>query len=142
MLEYVKQCVSLSDCHLTAEERSLLSVVYKNITGNLRNSWRIVHHLSTQRSSAGALFQREAALLKRQQSKIEQELVSVCQDVLKLLESRLLPVALAGEEAVFYHKMYVTCQVFSLSNHNRFLFPFRRIFDVFTRLTPLLLTPL
>ena len=103
MLDYVKRCIMLSNARLSAEERSLLSVAYKSITGNIRSSWRTLTQL--QQNEMGRATRREAFLLQKQREKIERELIDTCEDALKLLEMRLIPVAAPGDECVFYHKM-------------------------------------
>ena len=40
VVKYIKTIVENYGAQLTIEERNLLSVAYKNITNNLRNSWR------------------------------------------------------------------------------------------------------
>lgn len=103
MLLYVKRIVTLSSGRLTAEERSLLSIVYKTITGTMRGSWRILAHLE---ESIGPKSQPwERALMRKQRETIERDLINTCEDVLLLLETEVLPVASPGEELVFYQKM-------------------------------------
>jgi len=103
MVEYVKGMVSFSEARLSAEERSLLSVAYKNLTGSLRSSWRIVSHIQevNGRRSNG----RENALMRQEKDGIEHELIDVCEDVLNLLNTTLIPAAKPGDETVFYYKM-------------------------------------
>ncbi|EGO27907.1 hypothetical protein SERLADRAFT_435677 [Serpula lacrymans var. lacrymans S7.9] len=88
---------------LNIEERNLLSVAYKNITNTLRSSWRIVDTLEKMESSRASI--RQVSLIRRQRSRIEQELADTCKDIVKLLDERLLPSAKQGEEKVFYYKM-------------------------------------
>lgn len=102
MLEYVKGFISLGS-RLNVEERSLLSVAYKNITGTLRSSWRVISHIE---DSDGRLSNdKERALMRDEKGRIEGELISVCEDILNLLATTLIPAASPGDETVFYHKM-------------------------------------
>lgn len=39
---------------------------------------------------------------------VEEELKSICEDILQVLEKHLIPCAVGGESRVFYYKMYVT----------------------------------
>jgi len=103
MLEYVKAAIRVSDAHLSVDERSLLSVAYKNLTSNLRSSWRIVSHFeeyATTKSRA-----HELRLTRSSKLEIERELISICEDVLRLLSHTLIPAARPGDEVVFYYKM-------------------------------------
>ena len=44
-------------------------------------------------------------MIRDYRSKIEQELSNICEGILKLLESRLIPFAAIGDSKVFYLKM-------------------------------------
>ncbi|KAI0299113.1 14-3-3 protein [Multifurca ochricompacta] len=105
VIKQLKSIISYSDAHLTMEERNLLSIAYKHITGILRTSWRTVEGIEKQERSSGRATPREQALIRRQREKIELELADACQDLLDLLDRHLVPAAEAGEERVFYYKM-------------------------------------
>lgn len=75
------------DARLTVEERSMLSVAYKNITNDLRNSWRVIDQLETLEVSRAR--SRPMALIRIEKSRIEQELVGACKDIVKV---RICPV--------------------------------------------------
>ena len=96
-----------SDARLGMEERNLLSIAYKHITGTLRTSWRTVEGIEKVETSNGRATLREQALIRRQREKIELELADACKDLLDLLDRHLVPAAEAGEERVFYLKMHV-----------------------------------
>ncbi|KAG2558122.1 hypothetical protein PVAP13_8NG130200 [Panicum virgatum] len=66
---------------LSVEERNLLSVAYKNVIG------------------------AHAASIRAYRSKIEAELARICDGILALLDSHLVPSAGAAESKVFYLKM-------------------------------------
>jgi len=103
MLEYVKGIIAYSKARLSVEERSLLSVAYKNITGGLRHSWRAIttiEEIENRRAS-----RKEVLLMQKQRAGIERELVRACEDVLNLVTSTLIPAAAPGDETVFYYKM-------------------------------------
>ncbi|KAF3545211.1 hypothetical protein DY000_02000445 [Brassica cretica] len=88
---------------LTVEERNLLSVAYKNVIGSLRAAWRIVSSIEQKEESRKN--EEHATLVKGYRSKVETELSSVCEGILKLLDSHLIPSAAASESKVFYLKM-------------------------------------
>jgi 14-3-3 protein len=89
------------------EERNLLSIAYKHITGTLRTSWRTVEGIEKQEIKNSRATLRERALIRRQREKIELELADACRDLLDLLDQHLVSAAEPGEERVFYLKMYV-----------------------------------
>jgi len=100
---------------LSSEERNLLSVAYKNIVGAKRSSWRVISSIE-QKGGDKDNFAGEY------RKKIEEELRTVCGEVLELLDEHLVKDALAkieetkpdvdpvkrnlmAESAVFYLKM-------------------------------------
>ncbi|KAF9009103.1 14-3-3 protein [Cyathus striatus] len=106
VVEQIKIVISNFNAQLTIDERSLLSIAYKNITNDLRNGWRVidsVEKLQIARSSTSGSGQ--LSLIRRQRDRVEKELTDVCKDIVFLLDKQLLPAARPGEEAVFYSKM-------------------------------------
>lgn len=105
MVEFMeKVSASLGESEeLTVEERNLLSVAYKNVIGARRASWRIISSIEQKEESRGN--EDHVNTIKGYRSKIEAELSSICDGILKLLESKLIPSASAGDSKVFYLKM-------------------------------------
>jgi len=98
----MKQVAALGE-ELTVEERNLLSVAYKNVIGVRRASWRVVSSIENKEQSKG---QKELAeKVKEYRIKIENELDTICNDILQLLDQHLIPSAVSGESQVFYYKM-------------------------------------
>ena len=88
---------------LTVEERNLLSVAYKNVIGARRASWRIVSSIEQKEESRKN--EEHVAQIKEYRGKIEAELSNICDGILKLLDSHLVPSSTAAESKVFYLKM-------------------------------------
>ncbi|KAK3025930.1 hypothetical protein RJ639_040846 [Escallonia herrerae] len=88
---------------LTVEERNLLSVAYKNVIGARRASWRIISSIEQKEEGRGN--EAHVAAIRDYRSKIEDELSGICDGILKLLDSRLVPSAAVGDSKVFYLKM-------------------------------------
>merc|ERR1712112_642786 len=86
---------------LSNEERNLLSVAYKNVVGARRSSWRVIS--SIEQKTEGS--EKKQQLAKEYREKVEKELRDICQDVLGLLDSFLIPKASNAESKVFYLKM-------------------------------------
>lgn len=110
MANAMKQVTKINS-DLTSEERNLLSVAYKNIVGAKRSSWRVISSIEQKATEKQAL----AGDYRKQ---IEEELRTVCGEVLQLLDEHLVEDALAkieenktdndqtvAESAVFYLKM-------------------------------------
>lgn len=72
---------------LVVEERNMLSVAYKNVVGQRRASWRTLEgDKNTDDSENDSVKQ----LKKRYKQVVENELQAKCQEVLDLLENKLL----------------------------------------------------
>jgi 14-3-3 protein epsilon len=106
VIQQVKELIYQHSPELTIDERNLLSVAYKNVTNTLRNSWRSLDgHDKAELARSLPTNYRHLALIRGQKRRIEQELTGICKDIVKLLDSQLIPAAQAGEETVFYMKM-------------------------------------
>jgi 14-3-3 protein epsilon len=78
-------------------------VAYKNVIGARRASWRIISSIEQKEESRGN--ESHVGLIKEYRGKIEAELSKICEGILKLLESHLVPSAGGAESKVFYLKM-------------------------------------
>ncbi|KAG4954794.1 hypothetical protein JHK87_040388 [Glycine soja] len=104
MVEFMeKVSASAESEELTVEERNLLSVAYKNVIGARRASWRIISSIEQKEESRGN--EDHVAVIRDYRSKIEAELSNICDGILKLLDTRLVPSAASGDSKVFYLKM-------------------------------------
>ncbi|AET38991.1 uncharacterized protein Ecym_3513 [Eremothecium cymbalariae DBVPG len=103
MVENMK-AVASSGHELSVEERNLLSVAYKNVIGARRASWRIVSSIE-QKEEAKEKSEYQVKLIRTYRSKIESELTKICDDILSVLDTHLIPSATTGESKVFYYKM-------------------------------------
>ncbi|XP_012446693.2 14-3-3-like protein [Gossypium raimondii] len=100
-MEKVSACAENEE--LSVEERNLLSVAYKNVIGARRASWRIISSIEQKEESRGN--EEYVAKIRDYRAKIEYELSSISDGILKLLDKRLIPAASAAESKVFYLKM-------------------------------------
>lgn len=98
-----KVSANVENEELSVEERNLLSVAYKNVIGARRASWRIISSIEQKEESRGN--EDHVTMIRDYRSKIETELSNICDGILKLLDSRLIPSASAGDSRVFYLKM-------------------------------------
>lgn len=107
--ESIKDIAIHIDARLTIDERSLLSVAYKMKSNSLRTALR----LTTKLSNAPSNTPRQVKLGEAECKRIERELAIVCEDVVALLKTRLMPGAADhGEERVFLLKMSVACRIY------------------------------
>ncbi|KAF5200679.1 14-3-3-like protein [Thalictrum thalictroides] len=100
-MENVAKTVEVEE--LTVEERNLLSVAYKNVIGARRASWRIISSIEQKEENRGN--EDHVVAIKEYRGKIETELSKICDGILSLLDSHLVPSATAAESKVFYLKM-------------------------------------
>ncbi|XP_042481390.1 14-3-3-like protein [Macadamia integrifolia] len=104
MVEFMEKVTATAESEeLTIEERNLLSVAYKNVIGARRASWRIISSIEQKEESRGN--EDHVVTIRDYRSKIESELSSICDGILRLLDSRLVPSASSGDSKVFYLKM-------------------------------------
>lgn len=104
MVEFMEKVSNfLGSEELTVEERNLLSVAYKNVIGARRASWRIISSIEQKEESRGN--EEHVNSIREYRSKIENELSKICDGILKLLDSKLIPSATSGDSKVFYLKM-------------------------------------
>lgn len=100
-MEKVAKTVDVEE--LTVEERNLLSVAYKNVIGARRASWRIISSIEQKEESKGN--DDHVAMIKDYRAKVESELSTICESILNLLDTHLIPTSTTGESKVFYLKM-------------------------------------
>ncbi|OQV20951.1 14-3-3 protein epsilon [Hypsibius exemplaris] len=111
MVVAVKQLVQSSTTELTAEERNLLSVAFKNVTGTRRGAWRILSSLEAKEESkisSGTQndgTERKLAQTIKLRQEVENEMKVICSEIVGLLDKTLIPHASSGESKVFYFKM-------------------------------------
>jgi len=97
------QKVGDSDEELSVEERNLLSVAYKNAVGSRRAAWRIITSVEQKEKSKGN--EGQAKFAKEYSVRVENELQKICDQILGLLDAKLIKNASSGESKVFYQKM-------------------------------------
>jgi len=101
MIDYIKK-IALSESELTVEERNLLSVAYKNSVGSRRTAWRALSSIEQKDEAKGG---SHLTLIREYKKKVEAELSKYCQEIVKLLDDRLIATTTNSEGKVFYLKM-------------------------------------
>jgi len=106
MAEFMKELVIATDSCLSAEERNLLSVAYKNVVGTRRSSWRVVSSIESKAGVSTESSESTKQIMADYRKKIEEELVKICLNVIDLLDKQLIPSSEEDSESnVFYYKM-------------------------------------
>lgn len=98
MVDHMK-AVAQQPQELSVEERNLLSVAYKNVIGSRRASWRVISSIEQKGE------QERLPLIREYKAKIEDELLEICNDILSIIETELIPNSTSEEGKVFYFKM-------------------------------------
>jgi 14-3-3 protein epsilon len=98
MVDHMKAVAVLS-VELSIEERNLLSVAYKNVIGSRRASWRVISSIEAKGEGD------KLSLITGYKRKIEDELETICADILRIIKDFLIPNSASDEGKVFYHKM-------------------------------------
>jgi 14-3-3 protein epsilon len=103
--EMVKAMKAVSELNveLTVEERNLLSVAYKNVVGSRRASWRIISSIEQKEESRGNT--QHVPRIQEYRKKVEKELSDICNDILNIIDTNLIPAATTEESKVFFYKM-------------------------------------
>lgn len=102
MIEEMKKVAEIGE-DLSLEERNLLSVAYKNVVGARRASWRIIESIRKKQESDNNAD--KVALIKDYKQKVMDELTTICDEILQLLQTKLIPATEDPESKVFYYKM-------------------------------------
>jgi len=85
---------------LQMEERNLVSVAYKNLSGNKRTAWRALTAIEENPK-----YEKYHEKTKAYKVKIEEELKKICKDAIKDIDTTLFKNASSAEAKVFYLKM-------------------------------------
>ena len=105
MVQLVKD-MAIKYVDLTAEERNLLSLAFKNIIGLRRAAWRILCSLQARElDKMKGEASKELDVIIEYKAIVEKELDDICQDILTLLDESLIPKVFQNEAVVYYHKM-------------------------------------
>eukprot|EP00974_Lingulodinium_polyedra_P078277 7579371-Lingulodinium_polyedra.AAC.1 len=92
---------------LSAEERSLLNVAFKNAVGSRRAAWRSIADAEQEEMGKGNEEQAQHAW--EYCTQVVHELTEICDVLLGLLDGSLIAKATTNESKVFYLKMKADC---------------------------------
>ncbi|XP_011403333.2 PREDICTED: 14-3-3 protein zeta-like [Amphimedon queenslandica] len=112
MAKYMKSKVQ-KDSNLSMDERSLLSVAFKNVIGSRRASWRTLQVQESKTEEGKTKGAIPLEITKEYKKKVETELTEIIDEVIELLDSKLI-LKKANDEItdekeietqIFYYKM-------------------------------------
>lgn len=102
MIDFVKN-FAVTEGELTAEERRIVSVAYKNVVGSKRAEYRVLSAIEQKESRKGNETNKE--YIKKYKATIEEELKDKCREILGLIENYLYPNSKSDESRIFFLKM-------------------------------------
>eukprot|EP01063_Lacrimia_lanifica_P030770 TRINITY_DN494_c0_g1_i1.p1 TRINITY_DN494_c0_g1~~TRINITY_DN494_c0_g1_i1.p1 ORF type:complete len:252 (+),score=117.46 TRINITY_DN494_c0_g1_i1:57-812(+) len=102
MVVCLKKVVKQSP-ELTAEERNLLAVAYKQVLHPRRVAWRVVASLESVEDMKGN--RDTARLVGGYKRLLEKEMTDLCEDCIQVIDKALLPNVKQVDEQVFYLKL-------------------------------------
>jgi len=102
MVKAISQVVE-KHSKLSAEERNLLSVAYKNVIGARRSAWRTIN--AEEQKFRDKNDPEHEKLARDYRAEIEKELTDTCNEILKVLDDHLIKNAEDDDAKVFYRKM-------------------------------------
>jgi 14-3-3 protein epsilon len=91
------------DANLTADERNLLSVAYKALTGSRRSALRTINAFLEDENIKG--IPERLAKLTELRTTLVAELDKYCDELITLTDAKLLPAAADASTKVFFHKL-------------------------------------
>ena len=101
----MKEVVSIKK-ELTIEERSYLSVAYKNAIGSRRSAWRVLKSIHPRPDLQEEKQKEKANLILESRRTIEKEITGICEDVIDILALLLKKDdEMEASDKVFYRKM-------------------------------------
>nr|AFZ78830.1 14-3-3 protein [Coptotermes formosanus] len=101
VISIIKNIITIGP--LTAEERNLLSVAYKALTGNRRTALRTVNAFLEDPSVQPQT--ERISKLQELKTKLTKELDDYCKEIVELVDAKLLPSATEPAHRVFYEKL-------------------------------------
>ena len=103
MMNFLEEMVIGKSEDLSSDERNLLSIAYKNTISLRRTAVRTL--LAYQMKEQKKTESHYLPFIMEYKAKVEEELIKLCQRVISIIDTHLLPRAKENESKVFYYKM-------------------------------------
>lgn len=103
MIEFLEEMLKSRTGDLNSDERNLLSIAYKNAVSTRRSALRTVmaYEMKEKKKETSTFL----PYIQEYRKKIEDELTKMCENVISVIDSHLVPRAGDDEAKVFYLKM-------------------------------------
>ena len=100
MVEFLKPVLDQKGGDVTSDERNLLSVAFKNLISSKRTAWRTITAIEQNPK-----YQKFADALAAYKKQIEEGLYRDCENVISIIQSKVLSKASEVEAKAFFVKM-------------------------------------
>jgi hypothetical protein len=100
MVEFLKSVLDQKGADLTADERNLLSVAFKNLISSKRTAWRTISAIEQNPK-----YQKFGSSLVEYKRKIENGLYKDCENIIQIVQSKVLSKVAENEAKAFFVKM-------------------------------------
>lgn len=100
MVDFLKPVLDQKGGDVTSDERNLLSVAFKNLISSKRTAWRTISAIEQNPK-----YQKFADALAAYKKQIEEGLYKDCENVIQIIQSRVLSKASEVEAKAFFVKM-------------------------------------
>ncbi|RHY90714.1 hypothetical protein DYB37_010667 [Aphanomyces astaci] len=100
MAGHMKAVATNFDNELSSDEGNLIAVAFKNEMGTRRSAWRVLRNIQMKTQDT-----QQAATTQAYIQRIEDEVRTLCHDLVTMIDDHLLPKASNIESQAFYHKM-------------------------------------
>ena len=105
MLGFVRKFVSMGDSLLTPDEKHLFAAAYKNTVGNRRAELRVLTVIEQKEQRKGDQGREVLASIDSYKKTIEEELSSLCYELIRLIDDRLLQNNKSPNNEIYFKKM-------------------------------------
>ncbi len=100
MVDFLKPVLDQKGADLTSDERNLLSVAFKNLISSKRTAWRTISAIEQNPK-----YTKFAESLAGYKKKIEEGLYKDCENIISLIQTKVLTKSLEAEPKAFFVKM-------------------------------------
>lgn len=105
MLGFVRKFVSLGDSLLTPDEKHVFAAAYKNTVGNRRAELRVLTVIEQKEQRKGNVDQTTLSNIAAYKKTIEDEMITLCHELIKLIDDRLLQNSKSPNNEIYFKKM-------------------------------------
>ena len=100
MVDFLKPVLDAKGSEITSDERNLLSVAFKNLISSKRTAWRTITAIEQNPK-----YQKFTGSLVTYKRKIEEALYKDCENIIAIIQTKVLTKSAEPEAKAFFVKM-------------------------------------